>query len=426
MSREIRKLLFVSDAPLFGGAERYVANLVAAATRRGMTSIVCWVRPETAPGDVFADARAHGAQVRTLPADRSGRLLPLCLELRSLLRAERPDAMIVNACGRPRFWVVPWVARLERIPSVWVHQMVDQNDYRRLAPRWFGGRIGGLHLWRWPQAARHRLAATASSAVISLNEQDRIQIAREHNIRPRRIHVVSHGVDTECYRFNPQSRRQVRGAWNQASLRPLEDAFVVGTAGRLVHGKGIEMLLQAVATLVSRGLPVQAVIAGEGPDRDRLDAIAEKLSIADRVLFLGGVSDMPAFYSGLDAFALCSSTESFGLVLAEAMACERAVVATPTAGARTQIDTGSTGLVLNSFSAGELADCFEQLCRQPELREQFGCCARRSVIQNFSSEATLKRTLQAMVRPRGTKDARRMLAFWDNSGWGNSGMEEAV
>jgi glycosyltransferase involved in cell wall biosynthesis len=396
MNREIRKLLFVSDAPHFGGAERYVANMVGAARRRGMASTVCWIQPASATGDVFAEAQGKDGELLTVPAREVHRLSTLHQRLRSVIRETAPDVMIVNACGRPRFWAVPWVGRFERVPSLWVHHMVDHNDYRRLAPNRFGGRVEGLHAWRWPQAVRHRLAASASTAVIALNEADRDQIAREQCVRPRRIHVVSNGIDTEQYRFDPKARIRVRKTWAATGAWEAGEPFVVGTAGRLVHGKGMEMLLQAAAAMRSQGSPVRVVIAGDGPDRQRLISIAAKLGVSDSTLFLGHVDDMPSYYSGLDAFALCSMTESFGLVLAEAMSCERAAIATPTAGARTQIDNGLTGIVLSSFSADDLADWLSRLYRQPHLVDQLGHNARGRAVRDFSVDAALQRTLNTI------------------------------
>lgn len=408
---DIRRLLVVSDAPHFGGAEQYVTNMVAAAQARGIASVVWWARPETGTADVFAGARRQGADVRIAAPAKTRHMHTLCREFRAVLHDVQPQAMIVNACGRPRFWSVPWLARLEGVPSVWVHHMVDQQDYRRLQPDRLGGRLEGLHLWRWPQALRHRLAACAATAVVALNQEDRRQVAREHCLRPHRVHVVPNGVDTARYRFDPLVRAQTRAAWSRsiptlsAAAGPHEP-FIVGSAGRLVHGKGFEMLIQAVATLradgASGGIPIHALIAGDGPDRELLSSIVARLGLAHAVTLLGHVEDMPAFYCGLDAFALCSSTESFGLVLTEAMGCERAVLATPTAGARAQLDDGRTGIAMESFSADELAACLRKLHTYPALRDQLGHSARCHVIRESSVDAALVRTL-SLLRPRSAQ-----------------------
>ena len=109
-----------------------------------------------------------------------------------------------------------------------------------------------------------------------------------------------------------------------------------------------------------------------------MEAFADRLGVRDRVLFAGFVDDMPAFYSALDVFALCSVTESFGLALAEAMACERAVVGTPTAGARRQIEHHRTGWQLGSFTPAELADALGTLFDNREQLAHLGREARKS------------------------------------------------
>ncbi len=169
-----------------------------------------------------------------------------------------------------------------------------------------------------------------------------------------------------------------------------------GTAGRLVCGKGIESLIEAVAILKNGGVGCRLAIAGDGQDGANMRELAGRLGVLDRVLFAGFVDDMPAFYSALDVFALCSDTESFGLALAEAMACERVVVGTPTAGARRQIDHQSTGWQLRGFAPAELADALAVILGNPARFAPMGTAARQAVAQQFSIDLTLERTLRAL------------------------------
>ena len=395
MHRSIHRLLFVTDAPLFGGAEQYIASMAAAASHRGITPSICWIKPPDA--QVFESWRQQSIVVHAIDSNRIGSMAALWRELRSVMRIERPDAAIINASGRRRFWLSSWIARRQGVPAAWVHHMVDSNDYRRLAPRRFGGRVEGLHLWRLPQAARHRLAATGATTIVTLNERDREQVAREQAIPPGSISTIGNGVDTHRYHYDADIGREIRAGWmhSRPRLGPL-DAFVVGTAGRLVSGKGVPLLIEAAAMLRRRQVPMFLVVAGNGPEREALAVHAARLGVAESVLFVGFTSDMPAFYSGLDAFALCSSTESFGLVLAEAHACERAVIATPTAGAAVQITHGVDGLLLKSFTAAELAEALFKLYSQPIYREQLGRQGRARVVETFSIERTLSRMLDLL------------------------------
>ncbi len=114
------------------------------------------------------------------------------------------------------------------------------------------------------------------------------------------------------------------------------------------------------------------------------------------VEFLGEVHDLPAYYSSLDVFALCSQTESFGLALAEAMACARPVVATPTAGARLQIEPDRTGCVLSTHSAVELASVLGRLYADVAGREEMGRRARNAALRHYTIDQTLTRILEVL------------------------------
>lgn len=395
MRHSIERLTFVTDAPHFGGAERYIIAMARAAARRGISPHILWL-PTTGSNDgVFDATNSFGIDVTQVPCGQTRTLTGLIASLRLAFRKSRPDGLVINAAGRPRFWTLPLVARATGIPSVWVHQMIEGRDHRRLPASHLGGRFEGLHLWRVPQTIRHRLAAAGAGAVIVLNAEDRERVVRWHRVPPERIRVIPHGVDLDRFRFDEAGRRRLRQQWTPDSTE-LSTAPIVGTAGRLVCGKGIESLIEAVAILKNGGVGCRLAIAGDGQDGANMRELAGRLGVLDRVLFAGFVDDMPAFYSALDVFALCSDTESFGLALAEAMACERVVIGTPTAGARRQIDHQSTGWQLRGFAPAELADALAVILGNPARFAPMGTAARQAVAQQFSIDLTLERTLRAL------------------------------
>ena len=397
MGRSIGRLTFVSDGPHLGGAERYIVAMARAALRRGIRPHIWWLPVPNGRNDVFTGPQTADLDVDRVPFTRTGTFAGLARAFREMQVHRQPDALVINASGRPRFWLLPLLARLVGKPSVWVHQMVDGRDHRRLQPRRLGGHLEGLQLWRVPQLFRHRLAAAAASAVITLNSEDRERTVRWQRVRRDKIRVVPHGVDLDRFRFDAEGRDKLRCQWGLLA-GDADDPLIIGTAGRLVMGKGIEMLIEATALLKARGTACQLVIAGDGPDRSEMQALAHRLGVLDRVLFVGFIQDMPAYYSALDVFALCSATESFGLALAEAMACERVVIGTPTAGARRQIDHGHSGWQLRTFDATELADALAGLYEQPGQFSTLGREARLAVTRQFSIDLTLERTLRVLSR----------------------------
>ena len=395
MRRTIRRLTFVSDAPHFGGAERYIVAMAHAARRRGIEPRVHWLPVPTGDADVFAAARQQGIRVTHHDTGRPRGVVSLIRGFRAMVLRDRPDALVINASGRPCHWLLPWLAWRAERPAVWVHQMVDARDHRRLRPKWFDGRMEGLQCWRVPQMVRHRLAATAATAVVVLNAEDRERIIRWQGVPRDKIRVIPHGVDCEQFHFDPRGRLRYRQAWGigEGNGNP---PLVVGAAGRLSGEKGMDLLIEAAARLVAAKVPVRIVIAGQGRERDALMDLAARRGVAEVVRLLDFVEDMSAYYSAVDVFVLCSRTESFGLALAEAMACERTVIGTPTAGAMRQIDHRHTGWQLKTFSPVELADALAAIYRDPHGRERMGMAARESVIREFSIDLTLERTLRAL------------------------------
>lgn len=419
MRQGIHRLTFVTDAPHFGGAERYILSMAQAARRRGIRPHVHWLPPADGDADVFAAHRIGDVPFTITPPEHHGSPWGLVRSFRAMLREVRPDGLVINACGRPRFWMLPWLARQAGTACAWVHQMVDARDPRSLEPKWLGGRMEGPQWWRVPQAVRHMLASLAATRVITLNDEDRLRVNRWQRVRPDRIEVVPHGVDVAWFAYRPDDRTRLREAWGigngpapQLSLDPERSAgsrfhnggsagrgpFVFGTAGRLAAEKRVDLLIEATSLLVGRGLNVRCVIAGQGPEQERLVRLVRARNLFEHVRLVDFMEDMRAFHSALDAFVLCSATESFGLVLAEAMACRRAVVATPTSGARRQIEHGRTGRLLAGWSAAELADELALLAADPAERERLGDAGREHVSARFSIDLTLERTLRALQR----------------------------
>jgi glycosyltransferase involved in cell wall biosynthesis len=121
-----------------------------------------------------------------------------------------------------------------------------------------------------------------------------------------------------------------------------ERTITLGVAARLYPVKGVALVLHAVAEL-RRTLDVELVVAGEGPERPRLEALAARLGIAARVRFVGAVGDMAAFYASIACLVHTPITEAFGLVALEAAAHGCPVVAASVDGLVEAVTPGVTG-----------------------------------------------------------------------------------
>ncbi len=167
------------------------------------------------------------------------------------------------------------------------------------------------------------------------------------------------------------------------------DRFRLLFLGRLVERKGVPVLLEALRSL---GPGVELDVVGDGPMRAALEAKVFALGVGERVRFHGFVSaeEKARLLSGCDALVLPAvtdakgDTEGLGVVLLEAMALGKPVVASRVGGIVDVVEHERNGLLCAPGDASELARAVERLRAAPALRERLGAAARDTVVQRFS------------------------------------------
>src|ERR1022692_1525236 len=201
-----------------------------------------------------------------------------------------------------------------------------------------------------------------------------------------KCHVVPYGIPLARFDLNEKGRKKAD---------ELRDGLpTVLFVGRLVYYKGVEFLIRAMENVKAR-----LWIVGTGPVEDSLRNLAKEKGLADRVEFLGQVSneDLVAYYHACDVFALPSITnqEMFGLVQLEAMACRKPVISTnlPT-GVPWVNQHGKTGYTVTPREPGELARSIQLLLSSRERREDMGEAGRARVEQHFTSIKMAEAMLQ--------------------------------
>lgn len=190
--------------------------------------------------------------------------------------------------------------------------------------------------------------------------------------------VVYNGVDVE--RFRPTPRDEDLRARLAAGAE-----WVVLLPGRLMPWKGQIHAVRALSGL--RDLSLRLVLAGDGETRDGLVRLARDLDVQDRVLFLGTVphEDMARHFAAADlVLATSEASETFGMALAEAMACERPVLASSWVGFNDVVREGETGARFPSQDASALAQSLRQLLGDPGQRARYGALGRRHVLAHFT------------------------------------------
>ena len=204
------------------------------------------------------------------------------------------------------------------------------------------------------------------------------QIEKYCGVKPA---ILPNGINTELFRpIGPDLHLR------KSILQISDEEKVIISACRLVGWKGLDYSIKAISELLKKGTPVRYLIIGDGEDRERLQLLAVELDIADNVTFLGSIknSGLVVYYSIADVAVFPSiANETFGISIAEAMACGVPVVSTDVGGIPGVV-AEDTGLLVTARRVDELTLAIEVLLNDEPKAESFGRAARERIVENFS------------------------------------------
>jgi glycosyltransferase involved in cell wall biosynthesis len=171
------------------------------------------------------------------------------------------------------------------------------------------------------------------------------------------------------------------------------EAPVIGCVGRICPSKGLETLIDAVVRLRPRWPDLKVLFLGDAPDgglfQDELQRLAERLGVAEAIVFCGYVDNAGQAGAAFDIQVVSSLAEPFGLVTLEAMSHGIPVVVTNSGGSPEIVRDGQEGFLVQPGDGAAMAARIEQLLLAPALRRELGGRGRRRVAAIFSRERML-------------------------------------
>jgi glycosyltransferase involved in cell wall biosynthesis len=355
------------------GSERCLLDLLAGLDRERFYPVLLCNAPTLATA-----AAALGISVHRSSGwhQSSGSLLPdrkLVGEVRTIVRHYGIRLIHANDTD-PIKTLIP-VARGAAIPLLAHLHIIDDADGRRWS---------GLH-----QVSR---AVGCSRAAIAGLLED--------GLAPDVTDVIYNGVDAE--RLSKGNCRGLRD-----SLGIGEDAITLTSVGSLIHRKGLDVTLSALAMLQRDGSDFHLLVAGEGEERQALESQARELGVASRVHFLGLRSDVGALLR--DATDICVSAarqEAFPLNLLEAAFCGAPIVASAIDPHRESVVEGETGDLFAEGDPAAMAGAISALADDSLRRRRYGLAGRQRVLSQFLVERFVARFEETyddlLARPRAS------------------------
>ncbi|MFN0058992.1 MAG: glycosyltransferase [Planctomycetota bacterium] len=379
MAADSLRILHIITRLVRGGAQLVVRDLVAGLIERGHTLAVVAGEETGSEGSLWPELAALRLElvrapslVRAVQPFSDVRALG---ELRRAIRAFRPD--VVHAHTSKAGFLGCLAARKERVGAIVLapHGHIIGADAQ--IP---GVPAHGFKRWILKTAARRN--CKYADVVVAPNDFERTDGVRLRMWTNEQCRVVPNGVDVE--RFAPRARAPAR-----AFLQIPIDARVVFVVARLTREKGVDVAVRALEELPG----VTMCIAGDGPERAPLEALAAERGVSDRVRLLGLRTDVAEILPAADVVAVPSRTEAHGLVAAEALACELPVVASAVGGLQSLVLDGDTGLLVSPNDASRLAGALRRILDDRPFALELAARGLRHIRAHFSHAAMIERTI---------------------------------
>ena len=212
----------------------------------------------------------------------------------------------------------------------------------------------------------------------------------------RKINVIPFGVDVEL--FSPSQKPDTQRI---QSIKMVEQPIVFGVAKYFQPVYGLDLLLKAFAKLIhERNLEARLRIAGDGPERPRLELLAERLKISDKVEWLGAIPNalVATFYKTLDVVVVPSRQESFGVTAVEGSACGLPIIASRVGGLPEVVIDKETGILIEPGNIEELTAAMEYMMFNPIERQQMGQSGRQLVLKHYNWKENVSQMEQVYLR----------------------------
>ncbi|MFO7822101.1 MAG: glycosyltransferase [Lentisphaeria bacterium] len=365
--------------PHVGGVARSVQTFTREYQKRGHGTLV------VAPA--FADARKSTADVVRLPAiqDFNGSDFSVRLPIPGflydaieefqpdLVHSHHPFLLGDTAVRIARQWQRPLIFTHHTLYERYTHYVpFDSQAMRDLAVK-----------LATTYANLCSLVIAPSESIAKLLQKRGVKVP---------VEVVPTGVDVDFFRQGDRNR-------GRQTCNIKEDTFVIGHVGRLAEEKNLEYLSQAVAKVLAQNRKVLFLVVGDGEAKSKMTAVFKQHGVEQQLFMPGKLtgSALADAYRAMDLFAFASTSETQGMVVAEAMAASLPVIALDAPGVKEVVQDYENGRLLNSnIGTEEFAEALLEISR-PASTEQRRNMAEKAHLtaRDFDTQVCVDKMLQS-------------------------------
>lgn len=352
-----KRIALVCFSRSLGGLELSTLRLARVMSAKGVPALV--IVPPSSP--LEQRAKDLSIDMVTLAPRWKYGDVPTAIRLGSILKELRIETVILMQSKDIHLAALASIIS-PRSKLVFYQQMRSEYNKRDLIHSWIYSR---LSLW------------------VSLTQSMKNEVLTFTRMPREKVTVVPLGTD--LHRFDPTNYKKQEA---RAFFKLPHTGRIVGVLGRLDAQKGQDVLLRAVPEVVKKHGDVHFVIAGdetagESGFKAYLQRLCNDLGIEQYVRFLPFTNDVPRLMAAFDVFALPSFSETYGLVVVEAMAMERPIVATNAGGLPEIITNGKTGLLVEPRDSNAVARAIHRVLSDAALRLSLGRSARVEALKRY-------------------------------------------
>jgi len=331
----MKKILFYTDTPIHGGAERHMLQLAKHLPKAKYTiELACsnykqlneWCKEWIAAGfKVHRLKVAHKHDPRTL------------LQFKKILKSTEPDLVHLHLWN-------PGGCR-------YAFGAIDKRSIKIVSTEHDPFPISGL------KKSVKKTALKKTDHTITVSDANKQLMLKMYPEVKGKISTIHNGIDLQQFdqsiiRFSTQAKDKIREQIFQAD----HDDFIILTIAELHPRNGLNYLIEAFKTIQEQKPKTKLVIVGKGPQKAKLEKLIKKLELSDSVVLAGHQDDIPQILKSANLFVLPSVKEAFGLVLLEAMAAQLPIIATEVGGIPEIVQNHKSGELVPAQDYELLAD----------------------------------------------------------------------